>query len=180
VAHFATEVRDGRLQVSRDAAGPVTAIVRGDAATIAGVLKGRFHPARVVERGRLQCTNLDALREKFRPFAPSVLREDASTYFECEVESPYMILVAQVQERWQEILKSVTHRDGSARIQTATPDWNPRYYDLLAACKRLTGLPVLLNTSFNRKGMPIVETPEEAIHFSREADGLDAFVIEDF
>lgn len=264
VATFATEVRDGRLQVSRDAAGPVTAMVRGDAATIAGVLKGRFHPARLVERGRLQCTNLDALlffhagidwksivaekaapflggfswekdsdpvgraaqlladgkviawfqggsefgpralgrrsiladprkpgvvdlinvrvkrREEFRPFAPSVLREDASTYFECEVESPYMILVAQVRERWQEILKSVTHRDGSARIQTVTPDWNPRYYDLLAACKRLTGLPVLLNTSFNRKGMPIVETPEEAIHFFREADGLDALVIEDF
>lgn len=271
VATFASEVREGRLQVSRDAVGLVTAIVRGDAATIAGVLKGWLHPARAVERGDLQCTNLDALlffhrgidwkligaeqtalstrdfcwatgdlswesdsdpagraaqlltegkviawfqggsefgpralgrrsiladprtpgvvdlinllvkrREDFRPFAPSVLREDAATYFDCDVESPYMILVAQVREQWRETLGSVVHRDGSARLQTVTPDWNPRYYDLLTACKRLTGLPVLLNTSFNRKGMPIVETPEEAINFFRGADGLDALVIEDF
>lgn len=263
VATFATEVREGRLQVSRDAVGPVTAIVRADATTIASVLQGRLHPAHAFERGRLQCTNLDALlyfhggidwksigaapaapfagdfcwdsdsdpagraaqllaegkviawfqggsefgpralgrrsiladprrpgvvdhinlrvkrREEFRPFAPSVLREDAATYFECEVESPYMILVAQVRERWRETLRSVVHRDGSARLQTVTADWNPRYYDLLMACKRLTGLPVLLNTSFNRKGMPIVETPEEAVNFFGEADGLDALVMED-
>lgn len=119
-------------------------------------------------------------REDFRPFAPSVLLEDAPTYFEADFESPYMILVAQVREPWRETLRSVVHRDGSARLQTVTPDWNPRYYDLLKACKRLTGLPILLNTSFNRKGMPIVETPEEAIHFFREADGLDALVMEDF
>lgn len=119
-------------------------------------------------------------REEFRPFAPSVLLEDAPTYFEGDFESPYMILVAQVREPWRETLRSVVHRDGSARLQTVTPDWNPRYYDLLKACKRLTGLPILLNTSFNRKGMPIVETPEEAIHFFREADGLDALVLEDF
>jgi carbamoyltransferase len=119
-------------------------------------------------------------REEFRPFAPSVLLEDAPTYFEGDFESPYMILVAQVREPWRETLRSVVHRDGSARIQTVTPDWNPRYYDLLKACKRLTGLPILLNTSFNRKGMPIVETPEEAINFFREADGLDALVMEDF
>lgn len=119
-------------------------------------------------------------REEFRPFAPSVLQEDASTCFECDIESPYMILVAQVREPWREVLRSVTHRDGSARIQTVTPSWNPRYHQLLTAFKRLTGLPVLLNTSFNRKGMPIVETPEEAIRFFREADGLDALVVEDF
>jgi carbamoyltransferase len=91
-----------------------------------------------------------------------------------------MIQVAQVREPWRETLSSVVHRDGSARLQTVTPDWNPRYYDLLTECKRLTGLPVLLNTSFNRKGMPIVETPEEAINFFREADGLDALVMEEF
>jgi len=119
-------------------------------------------------------------REEFRPFAPSVLREDAPTYFDCDFESPYMILVAQVREQWRETLRSVTHRDGSARIQTVTPDWNLRYYELLTEFKRLTGLPVLLNTSFNRRGMPIVETPEEAIHFFREADGLDALIVEDF
>jgi predicted NodU family carbamoyl transferase len=262
VATFATEIRDGRLRVWRDGAGPATAVIRGDAATITRIFRGRLHPAHAVERGRLQCTNLDALlffhrgidwksigaeqtapatgdfcresdpagraaqllaegkviawfqggaefgpralgrrsiladprkpgvvdlinlrvkrREEFRPFAPSVLLEDAPTYFECDFESPYMILVAQVREQWRETLRSVTHLDGSARIQTVTPDWNPRYYDLLTAFKRLTGLPVLLNTSFNRKGMPIVETPEEAINFFREADGLDALVMEDF
>jgi predicted NodU family carbamoyl transferase len=265
MATFATEVREGRLRVSRNSAGPVTAVIRGDAATFTRIFRGLLHPARAVELGRLQCTNLDALlyfynsidwkavvpeqgaalpkgdfcwrpssdpaeaaaqlladdkviawfqggaefgpralgrrsiladprkpgvvdlinvrvkrREEFRPFAPSVLLEDASTYFECDFESPYMILVAQVREPWRQTLRSVVHRDGSARIQTVTPDWNPRYYDLLTACKRLTGLPILLNTSFNRKGMPIVETPAEAINFFREADGLDALVIEDF
>jgi predicted NodU family carbamoyl transferase len=265
VATFATEIRDGRLRVWRDGVEPVTAVIRGDAVTIAHIFRGRLHPARAVEHGRLQCTNLDALlyfhaginwkavapeqsaslplagfswrhdsdpvgcaaqlladgkviawfqggsefgpralghrsiladprkpgvvdlinvrvkrREEFRPFAPSVLLEDASTYFECDFESPYMILVAQVREQWRETLRSVTHLDGSARLQTVTPDWNPRYYDLLKIFKRLTGLPVLLNTSFNRKGMPIVETPEEAINFFREADGLDALLIEDF
>lgn len=265
VATFATEVRDGRLRVWRDGSGPATAVIRGDAATLTRLFRGRLHPARAVEHGRLQCTNLDALlhfhngidwkavvpekaaplplgdfcwrldsdpagsaaqllaegkviawfqggsefgpralgrrsiladprkpgvvdlinvrvkrREEFRPFAPSVLLEDAPTYFEGDFESPYMILVAQVREQWRETLRSVVHRDGSARIQTVTPDWNLRYYDLLKACKRLTGLPILLNTSFNRKGMPIVETPEEAINFFREADGLDALVIEDF
>lgn len=119
-------------------------------------------------------------REEFRPFAPSVLLEDAPTYFDGDFESPYMILVAQVRESWRELLRSVVHRDGSARIQTVTPEWNPRYYELLMAFKRLTGLPVLLNTSFNRRGTPIVETPGEAIEFFVEADGLDALVMEDF
>jgi carbamoyltransferase len=104
-------------------------------------------------------------REDFRPFAPSVLAEDASTYFDCWYESPYMLLVAQTKPEWRHVIPSVTHCDGSARIQTVTREFDPLYYELLLHFKRLTGVPVILNTSLNRRGMPIVETPEQAIDF---------------
>lgn len=104
-------------------------------------------------------------REDFRPFAPSVLEEDVSIYFDCEYDSPYMILVAPVRPEWRSVLPSVTHRDNSARIQTVSKNITPLYYDLLSAFKKLTGISVLLNTSFNKKGMPIVETPQQAIDF---------------
>jgi predicted NodU family carbamoyl transferase len=119
-------------------------------------------------------------REEFRPFAPSVLLADASRYFEFEGESPYMILVAQVRSEWRGLLGSVTHCDGSARLQTVTRDWNQRYFDLLQAFQRRTGLPVLLNTSLNRRGMPIVETPEDALNFFRESPSLDILVMDRF
>jgi len=117
-------------------------------------------------------------REEFRPFAPSVLLADAPTYFELDGESPYMILVAQTRPEWRGPLESVVHRDGSARVQTVTRDWNPSYCDLLQAFQRRTGLPILLNTSLNRRGMPIVETPEEALKFFRESPSLDVLVID--
>lgn len=104
-------------------------------------------------------------REDFRPFAPSVLAEDASIYFECEYRSPHMLLVAPVREEWRSKIPSVVHCDGSARIQTVTRDFNPLYYDLLVAFKERTGLGILLNTSLNRRGMPIVETPAQAVEF---------------
>jgi predicted NodU family carbamoyl transferase len=119
-------------------------------------------------------------REEFRPFAPSVLLADASTYFEFEGESPYMILVAQTRPEWRGRLESVVHCDGSARLQTVTRDWNARYFDLLQAFKRRTGLPMLLNTSLNRRGMPIVETPEDALNFFRESPSLDVLVVDRF
>jgi carbamoyltransferase len=121
-------------------------------------------------------------RESFRPFAPSVLREDAADYFELDIDSPYMLLVADVKRnrrrrmsREEEglfgierlnVLRSdipaVTHVDYSARIQTVHAETNPRYHGLLSAFKRRTGCPVLVNTSFNVRGEPIVCTPEEA------------------
>ncbi|WP_164019493.1 carbamoyltransferase C-terminal domain-containing protein [Pyxidicoccus trucidator] len=117
-------------------------------------------------------------REDFRPFAPSVLREDCSTYFDCDYESPYMILVAPVRPEWRSRLPSVVHQDNSARIQTVTEEVSPAYYRLLKDFKAVTGVSVLLNTSFNRKGMPIVETPADAIRFFLSC-ALDALVLED-
>lgn len=118
-------------------------------------------------------------REDFRPFAPSVLREDASTFFQSGRESPYMILVDQIREEWREPLKAIVHEDGSCRVQTVTEDWNPKYYRLLQEFKRLTGISVLLNTSFNRRGMPIVETPNEALQFFYSCK-LDCFTIQEY
>nr|WP_245181352.1 carbamoyltransferase [Sinorhizobium mexicanum] len=121
-------------------------------------------------------------RESFRPFAPSVRREDVADWFDLDADSPYMLLVADVLERRrlhanhpQEQLfgidllnvprseiPAVTHVDYSARIQTVHRETNPRYWDLLTAFKARTGCPVLVNTSFNVRGEPIVCTPEDA------------------
>jgi carbamoyltransferase len=121
-------------------------------------------------------------REGFRPFAPSVLRERVSDYFELDTDSPYMLLVAPVrrerriplttdqQKLWgidklnvpRSDLPAITHIDYSARIQTVTRETNPHYYDLLKAFERLTGCGVLVNTSFNVRGEPIVCTPADA------------------
>lgn len=121
-------------------------------------------------------------RESFRPFAPAVMEEDAAEYFEIEVASPYMILVAAVRdEHLRELsddekklsgldqldamrsdLPAITHVDNSARVQTVHADTNPRFHRLLAAFKEKTGCAVLVNTSFNVRDEPIVCTPEEA------------------
>ena len=118
-------------------------------------------------------------REDFRPFAPSVLSEDVGIYFDCDYESPYMILVAPVRPEWREVIPSVTHMDYSARIQTVTRSVSPKYYQLLCAFKKITGISVVLNTSFNRRGMPIVETPEQAIQFLLNCS-LDALVLDKY
>jgi carbamoyltransferase len=121
-------------------------------------------------------------RESFRPFAPSVLREDVGQWFELDGDSPYMLLVADVQEGRRRAMTAeeaalfgidklnvvrseipaVTHVDYSARIQTVHAETNPRYHALIEAFKRRTGCPVLVNTSFNVRGEPIVCTPEDA------------------
>lgn len=119
-------------------------------------------------------------REDFRPFAPSVLMEDAHRYFDWEGPAPYMLSVAPVRQEWAEALKAVVHCDRSSRLQTVTAAWNPTYWALLQAFRRLTGISVLLNTSLNRKGMPIVETPGDALNFFRETTRLDALVLGPF
>ncbi|WP_018406657.1 carbamoyltransferase family protein [Methylocystis rosea] len=121
-------------------------------------------------------------RESFRPFAPSVLREDVAEWFELEGDSPYMLLVADVAAKHRHAMTAeqqnlfgidklnvprssipaVTHVDYSARIQTVHQETNPRYHALLSAFKRMTACPVLVNTSFNVRGEPIVCTPEDA------------------
>jgi carbamoyltransferase len=100
-------------------------------------------------------------REGFRPFAPSVLADKASEWFEIDCDSPYMLLVAQVHED-KRVIPAVTHVDGSARLQTVTRAESPLYYDLIAEFERITGVPVIINTSFNVRGEPIVCTPHDA------------------
>jgi carbamoyltransferase len=99
-------------------------------------------------------------RESFRPFAPTVLRERVADWFELDGESPYMLLVAPVKPGRE--LPAVTHVDRTARIQTVSEETNPEYYALVRAFETLTGCPVLVNTSFNVRGEPIVCTPEDA------------------
>ncbi len=108
-------------------------------------------------------------REAFRPFAPSTLIEAASTYFdfgspEGLVESPYMLLTARVRPDKQHLLPAITHLDGTARVQTVSRTQNPLYYALIEEFGKLTGVPVLVNTSFNVQGEPIVCTPDEAFN----------------
>lgn len=115
-------------------------------------------------------------REDFRPFAPAVLVEYASEYFESGRPSPYMILVDLVKKEYANQLRNVIHVDGTARVQTVDRIWNSRFAALLDEFKRCSGIPILLNTSLNKKGMPIVETPEEAIAFFIET-ALDVLVL---
>jgi carbamoyltransferase len=103
-------------------------------------------------------------RESFRPFAPTILEERVSDYFNLDRESPYMLLVADTLPEKRSEIPAVTHVDGSARIQTIRRDQNPRYYDLLKAFEKRTDCPVIINTSFNVRGEPIVESPRDALN----------------
>jgi len=100
------------------------------------------------------------MREGFRPFAPTILEEHIDAYFQLDRPSPYMLLVAQVQP--DKMLPSITHVDGSARVQSINRDQDARYFDLLSAFYKRTGCPVLINTSMNVRGEPIVNSPEDA------------------
>jgi carbamoyltransferase len=102
-------------------------------------------------------------REGFRPFAPSVLADRASEYFDTERESPYMLFVFDVHEEKQAEIPAVTHVDGTSRIQTVQREDNQVYYDLIRAFGDRTGVPVVLNTSLNRRGESIVNTPQDAV-----------------
>jgi carbamoyltransferase len=138
-------------------------------------------------------------RESFRPFAPSVTVEHVQDYFDLNESSPYMLLVADVAKRLRKpvdasvqgldklyqvrsALPAITHVDGSARIQTVDRSVNPRYHALLTAFEKLTGCPVLINTSFNVRGEPIVCTPEDAWRCFMRTDMdvlvMDRYVIE--
>jgi carbamoyltransferase len=118
-------------------------------------------------------------REPFRPFAPSVPEEHSDTYFENVGGSPFMILVTQVRPGMAEVIPAVTHVDNTARLHTVSRVTNPLYWELLQRFGEKTGVPVLLNTSFNVRGEPIVCTPKEAIACFYNS-GLDALVIERF
>jgi carbamoyltransferase len=138
-------------------------------------------------------------RESFRPFAPSVLWERVSDYFEQDAPSPYMLIVAPVREELRTVLNdeqdqlfgieklnlkrselpAITHVDYSARVQTVHEETNPRYHGLLKAFEQLTGCGVLVNTSFNVRGEPIVCTPTDAYRCFMRTE-MDYLVVENF
>ena len=103
-------------------------------------------------------------RESFRPFAPSIIKEEVSNWFEIEADVPYMSIVLKILKNKRHLLPAVTHVDYSARIQTVSEEFNKIYYDLLVKFKQETGCPVLVNTSFNVRGEPIVNTPVDAFN----------------
>jgi carbamoyltransferase len=101
-------------------------------------------------------------RETFRPFAPSILRECVSEWFEHDIDSPYMGFAIKVKEEKRPLIPAVVHVDGTARLQTVTAKGNPWYHNFLRLWYEASGVPILLNTSFNDRE-PIVETPDDAI-----------------
>jgi carbamoyltransferase len=117
-------------------------------------------------------------RQAFRPFAPIVLAERANEIFEGDEESPFMLLAKRVRPEWRDKIPAIVHVDGTARVQTVRPDHNERLYRLLKEFDSITGVPVLINTSFNVKGEPIVETPDDAIKCFLTT-GMDYLVLHD-
>jgi carbamoyltransferase len=148
------------------------ALVAGE---IVGVCRGRseFGPRALGNRSLLalpfegrtrEHVNLEVKeRESFRPLAPAVPFDSVGTYFEGVGESPHMLLVARVREQFRDRLAAVTHVDGTARVQTVRPEDNPFFHHVLKIVGAETGIPVLLNTSLNLPGKPIVETPKDAV-----------------
>jgi carbamoyltransferase len=138
-------------------------------------------------------------RESFRPFAPSVLAEDAAQYFDLDAPSPYMLLVADIDEgkkaqvpaNYLDLpmmerlyvkrsdLQAITHVDFSARVQSVHRETNPRYYQLIEKFKERTGCPVIVNTSFNVRGEPIVCTPDDAYRCFMRTE-MDYLVVGDY
>ena len=115
------------------------------------------------------------LRETFRPFAPSILEERLHDYFDDAVPDPFMLHVYPVTRSKRDVIPAVTHVDGSGRLQSVSREQNPLYHQLLEAFERRTGVPVLLNTSFN-ENEPIVHTPQEAIDCFLRTD-MDVLVL---
>ena len=113
-------------------------------------------------------------RESFRPFAPCILEEYTSEYFDIDTTSPYMLLVAPVKK--PEKIPAVTHVDGTSRVQTVSKDTNPLFYDLINEFYKTTNVPVLINTSMNVRGEPIVNTIEQAYNMIIKTD-MDYIVL---
>lgn len=113
-------------------------------------------------------------RESFRPFAPSILEEYVSEYFDIDRPSPYMLMVVPVKK--PQDIPAVTHIDGTGRLQTVSRQANPLYYDLISEFYKITGVPVVINTSMNVKGEPIVNTPEQAYNMLLKTD-MDCIIL---
>lgn len=158
---------------------------------IVGVYQGRseFGPRALGNRSILgNCLNPDTktrldqtikFRESYRPYAPAVRAEDSHRYFDLQADSAYMLLIGYIRPEWQKRLAAVTHVDGTARVQTVFAHSNPMLHELLTALDELTGIGVVLNTSMNVKGEPIIETPAEAIDFLLQTN-IDALAIDGY
>jgi carbamoyltransferase len=118
-------------------------------------------------------------REWYRPFAPVVRLEDVSKYFEWEGESRWMSFCPKVKEEWRDQLAAITHVDNTARVQTVTREQNEWLYDLITEFEKQTGIGVLLNTSFNVDGKPILSTIQDAFKILRETQ-LDGLILEKY
>ena len=116
-------------------------------------------------------------RESFRPFAPSILEDYVSEYFDMDKPSPYMLLVAKIKK--PEKIPAVTHVDGTGRLQSVSKEVNPLYYDLINEFYKLTNVPVIINTSMNVMAEPIVNTPEEAYNMLKKTE-MDLLVLGNF
>jgi carbamoyltransferase len=117
-------------------------------------------------------------RQSFRPFAPIVLAERSKEIFEGDHDSPFMLMAQNVRPEWRDKIPAIVHVDGTARVQTVCEETNPRLYRLLKEFEKLTGVPVLLNTSYNVKGEPIVETPADAVYCFLNTN-IDCLVMKD-
>jgi carbamoyltransferase len=189
-ADFVLALRQRERRLTRERYSPEEVARRLAAGKIVGWFDGgaEFGPRALGHRSILadprraetwKRVNADVkFREDFRPFAPIVTREDACRFFELEGESPFMMRAVRVRPEARARLGAVCHVDGTARVQTVAADRLPRLHALLRCFEAATGLPILLNTSLNRRGEPLVETPLEAIDLLL-ATNLDALVLGD-
>jgi carbamoyltransferase len=115
-------------------------------------------------------------REWYRPFAPSVLFEEQGKIFELDTYSPYMLVTTKVKPEWRDKIPGVTHFDHTSRYQSVTKELNPKYHKLITQFNNITGLPVVLNTSFNGPEEPVVETPYDAINTMLNHDLYALFI----
>ena len=197
---YIAEVVEGAVEYDRTAFDSFESLTREVAKRLAdgqivGWFQGRmeFGPRALGSRSILADPRPEDMRERinaiikkrelFRPFAPAVAAESASRYFEIKEGEEdlysHMLFVTRVRQEFRAQLPAITHIDGSARVQTVSESDNPRFWNLIKAFEERTGLAVVLNTSFNVRGQPIVCTPEEALETFNMAD-LDALVVGDF
>jgi carbamoyltransferase len=184
-------LRTYKLRYSRTSEPAETAAELLSKGKILGWFQGRmeFGPRALGSRSILadprdpemtaKVNNAVKFREWWRPFAPSLKKEAASEYLESATDSPFMILTAQVRPEKRSVIPAVTHVDGSARPQTVEKEINPLYWRLIDAFEKRTGVPVVMNTSFNLRGEAIVHTPTDAVR-TFFSSGMDAMVIGSF
>ena len=118
-------------------------------------------------------------REWFRPYAPSISEEFVSEYFKMDYKSPFMLLAPKIKEEKRSLIPAVVHVDDTSRVQTVNKKSLPRFYKLIREFHKITGIPMVLNTSFNVSGKPIVESPHDALECFM-GTGMDFLVMDDF